>query len=991
MRRWSVRPNSARRFLVTPALEESLRKQVEALLLAHEDAGSFIDTPAFEAEARALADVPPDHSGSIVGQVISHYRIIDPLGAGGMGEVYLAHDMTLGRQVALKVLPARFTGDSERLRRFEQEARAASALNHPNILTVYEIGHADSVRYIATEYIDGITLRQQMAGQPMMIDDAVEVGLQIAAALVAAHAKGIVHRDIKPENVITKVSGNLGERDIHVKVLDFGIAKLTEADASGTEMPTRLLESTSEGVTLGTAPYMSPEQAQGLRVDARTDIWSLGVVLYEMVSGRAPFEGSTRSHLIVSILENTPPPLRANEVEVPEQLEWIVTKALRKDRDERYQTARELYTDLKELQRRLQPASQARSVDLDGATAIRAASEPQANAASLANKEFAPIRSETPISLVRGGKRRGIVLASVLLILVVGIALGLKYSWPKLVGSNSAAPFSQFKLTRLTTNGSATSAVISPDGKYVVHVMGATGQQSLWLRHIATGSDKEIVPSNGSPIGSLSFSADGNHIYFARTEGGAETLFQIPVLGGPAKLILRDIDTPATFSPDSKRFAFIRGDPSRGEASLIIANADGTGEQKLVTHLIKDLFFGSPGAVAWSPDGERIAISVRDGGTANSFFNVTMVQTRDGKENQLTSEKWSSIHQVGWLPDGRGLLVTALTPERTNTQVWFASYPGGQTRRITNDLNNYEGISVTTGALSAVTVLSEGSSDVWVAAAEDLSRATKVTSNRFDGVAGLDWTPDGKIVHVSNVSGERDIWVMNADGSENRQLTSNAGLHLAPIVSFDGRYIVFATNRAGQMSIWRMDMDGNNQKQLASGSSPRYTPDNHVLYFSGDEGQAAVWKVSIDGGDPVRLTDYVSNPLSVSPVDGRIVISFDELAPARRKIGVIASDGGAPVKTFDIPLFSGTLGGGFYGQTIRWMSDGRALTYIVTRNGVSNLWAQPIDGGPPKQLTDFKSDMIFSYAWSRDGKKLALARGTKTSDVVLISDLAEAR
>ena len=367
--------------------DETLRRRVEALLTAHEETGSFIESPAREVEARFAADVPADHSSSIVGQVVSHYRILESLGAGGMGEVYLAHDMTLGRRVALKLLPARFTGDGERLRRFEQEARAASALNHPNILTVYDIGHADSLRYIATEYIDGVTLREQMAGNPMKIDDAVEVALQIAAALVSAHMKGIVHRDIKPENVVTKVSGQLGERDIHVKVLDFGIAKLTEADVSGTEMPTRLLANTSDGVTLGTAPYMSPEQAQGLRVDARTDIWSLGVVLYEMVSGRAPFAGSTRSHLIVSILEKAPPPLHANGMEVPEQLEWIVTKALRKDRDERYQTAKELYTDLKDFRRRLQPASHARAVDRDGATVIRAASESQADAPSIANYE----------------------------------------------------------------------------------------------------------------------------------------------------------------------------------------------------------------------------------------------------------------------------------------------------------------------------------------------------------------------------------------------------------------------------------------------------------------------------------------------------------------------------------------------------------------------------------------------------------------------------
>src|SRR5437773_7026488 len=277
--------------------DELLRKQVEALLVAHEKAGSFIENQAFEVEAQALAvqEAKPK-SESIVGQAIAHYRIIELLGAGGMGDVYLAQDVKLGRQVALKVLPAQLTEDGERLRRFEQEARAASALNHPNILTIYEIGHADSVRYIATEFIDGLTLREHLASKPIKTDEALEVAVQVAAALAAAHVKGIVHRDIKPENIMISRGGHLRERENYVKVLDFGIAKLTEPDVLETDLPTRPLVSTSDGITMGTAPYMSPEQTQGLKVDPRTDVWSLGVVLYEMMAGRAPFEGPARTY-----------------------------------------------------------------------------------------------------------------------------------------------------------------------------------------------------------------------------------------------------------------------------------------------------------------------------------------------------------------------------------------------------------------------------------------------------------------------------------------------------------------------------------------------------------------------------------------------------------------------------------------------------------------------------------------------------------------------
>src|SRR2546423_6788944 len=621
------------------ASDEVLRKEVETLLAAHENAESFIENPAFEVEAEALAREQVSRAAnSLAGQTIGHYHIIELLGAGGMGEVYLAMDMILGRQVSLKLLPAHFTADAERLRRFEQEARAASALNHPNILTIYEIGHADSVRYIATEFIDGVTLREFMASKPMKKDEALEVAVQVAGALAAAHAKGIVHRDIKPENIMISRSAHLDQRENYVKVLDFGIAKLTEPDVLETDLPTRPLVSTSDGITMGTAPYMSPEQAQGLKVDARTDVWSLGVVLYEMVAGRAPFEGPTRSHLIVSILEKEPPPLRAQAEEVPQALEWIVTKALRKDREERYQNARELLIDLKELKQRLEfEARVERSQPLNSISEEISRSSGQP--ALAAHARAAPLKLN----------RRSLLLAASALITVIAIVLGLRYFGPKLFANKSAAPFSKFKVTRLTTNGKAASAVISPDGKYVVHVMGNAGQQSLWLRHIATGSDKEIVPANGSGISSLSFSPDGNHIYFIREESGEVVLSEVPVLGGSKKILVRDIDTAVTFSPDGKRFAFVRGDPPRSEASLIVSNADGTSEQKLVTHHINDFFLPTASTPAWSPDGGRIAFGLRSPVAGGQFANVATVQLKDRVESRITSQQWDEIEDVCWL------------------------------------------------------------------------------------------------------------------------------------------------------------------------------------------------------------------------------------------------------------------------------------------------------------------------------------------------------
>src|SRR5678815_2957115 len=300
------------------------------------------------------------------GTTLGRYEIRSLLGAGGMGEVYLAQDTQLRRAVALKFLPDILTRDDDRLRRFEQEAYAASGLNHPNILTIYEIGHIDARRFIAMEYVEGETLRQHIAhglqstGAGMKLSHALDIAIQIASALAASQAAGIAHRDIKPDNIMVR-------RDGYLKVLDFGLAKLTERpETTDTEAPTRAMVNTSPGAVMGTVNYMSPEQASALIVDSRSDIWSLGVLLYEMVTGRLPFEGPTPSHVIVSILEKDPPSLTRYITDAPEALEWIVTKALTKNRDDRYQTAREMLTDLRRLKQRLDASAEIeRSVSPD--------------------------------------------------------------------------------------------------------------------------------------------------------------------------------------------------------------------------------------------------------------------------------------------------------------------------------------------------------------------------------------------------------------------------------------------------------------------------------------------------------------------------------------------------------------------------------------------------------------------------------------------------
>lgn len=960
--------------------DAELQSEIESLLAEHEAETGFLESPAVIAVGT--------HIGShelAAGSQLGQYRIDSLLGRGGMGEVYVAYDR-FGRKVALKLLSQRFPGDQSGVARFQQEARALLALNHPHIVTIYDIDQADDVYYIASELVEGETLRRRIDHGDIPFGAMLDIAIQICTALATAHEQGIVHRDIKPENIMIR-------RDGFVKVLDFGVAKLSEKYATGeSEAPTLKQIHTAEGTVIGTAPYMSPEQARGLAVDARTDIWSLGVVLYEAAAGRKPFLGDTTADVISGVIGKAPPPLSRYAANLPEALELIVLRALRKEKEARYQTANELLADLKQLRTKLEIARASGEVTgaaaISGPTAAPDTHGVSERAASTNVSSAAHLLHEAGLH-----KRAIILVVAGLIIAAAAPFLWLKYVRRSPNASTAAAPFSKFKLTRLTSNGKASAAVISPDGKYVVHVLGTTEQQSLWLRHIATGSDQEIVPANGSPITRLSFSPDGDHIYFVRHDSNEPlSLNVVPVLGGPIKKLVTDIDTAVTFSPDGTRFAFVRGDPSRNEASLIVANADGTSEQKLVTHHIGELFWGEAATPAWSPDGEKIAFALKNSAPGPASRNITTVQVKTGTEQQLTSEKWNAIETICWLHDGSGLVVTASEPERRNTQIWLASYPTGEVRRITNDLNNYQNASLTTDGANLVTVINEGTSDVWVAAVRDTNRATQITSNRFDGVSGIDWTPDGRIVHGSRVSGTADLWIMNADGREDRQLTANAGLNLFTKVSPDGRYIAFMSTRTGETNLWRMDIDGANQKQLTHGNNdfnPHFTPDGQwVVYTSGTGEKTSIWKVPVDGGEPIQLTDYTSGGGAVSPKDGKIICWFiDERAtPRRMRTGVLAPEGGAPTAVFDLPQYSGTFGPGFYGQVVRWAVDGRALTYIVTKDGVSNIWAQPLDGSPPKPLTDFKSDLIIYYAWSPDGNNLALARGSMISDVVLISD-----
>ncbi len=583
--------------------------------------------------------------------------------------------------------------------------------------------------------------------------------------------------------------------------------------------------------------------------------------------------------------------------------------------------------------------------------------------------------------LIRG--KVSLRLALTALIALIAASLGLnRFIHQK----RSLASFQAMRIIKLTSTGKAATAAISPDGRYIVHVNGPA-QPSLWIKQVSTGSAVQILPPAEGQYRGITFSRDGSYIYYVRAEKAnisVGNLYQMPVLGGPSKKLIEDVDSPITLSPDGKRLAFIRNF-SNGENALMIANADGTGDHRLATAKSPNYFgFGAAAGPAWSPDGSVIACAVARSDAGGSSMNVTQVAVEGGVEKAISNQRWESVGQLAWFSDGAGLVMIAADDVSRLAQIWQVSYPAGEVRRITNDLNSYSGISLTTDSSTAVTVAGDSLSTIWEVPDGDASRAAQITSGggEKDGRAGLSWTPDGKIVYTSSASGNQDIWIMDPDGGNKKQLTANSRDNVQPTVSSDGRYVVFVSTRDGRRNIWRMDIDGGNVKQLTKGNSegqPRCSPNGKsVVYMSDSSGVVTLWKMSIDGTNPLQLTGTLSIRPVISP-DGRLIVysHWDEKSNPPWRTAIVPIEGGSPkMLTFSIPIR----------QTVQWSSDGNALIYSDTRGGISNLWSQPLAGGPPTPLSGFKSDQIFAFDWSPDGKQLAVARGTVTSDVVLISN-----
>lgn len=574
------------------------------------------------------------------------------------------------------------------------------------------------------------------------------------------------------------------------------------------------------------------------------------------------------------------------------------------------------------------------------------------------------------------------ILVVVFLAVAVAVIAGM-YLVSRRV-SNSVAqvvPFRDMAISRVTSSGVISHGAVSPDGQYIAYVLKGSEGDSLWIRHLEAPSNVRIAGPAVTEYISVTFTPDSNFVCYVALDRdkGESTMYRVRTLGGPSEPVMNDVN-PIGFSPDSRQLAFFRH--NRSQTQLIVADADGQHQRVVATRSLPESFRAEWNAPAWSPDGKTIACAVTLNDQRGNYETIFNVNPADGSQIPLTSSRWNAVGYPVWLADGTGLLMTGSDRTGSPLQIWHLSLPDGAATRITHDLNNYYDLSVTADGKRLQTVQVHSLSSIWVAP-EGVESSAQQISSEVGSLELVAWTPDGRVVYRSSAGGAGDdVWIMNADGSNAKQLTNGARVSRGLTVTPDGRHIIFVSDRAGHFNIWRVDEDGGNLRQLTAGDGefyPHCTPDGQWVVYQSSEYEPMLWKTPTEGGQAVQLTNTRAARPSVSP-DGQMVAYFyldPELERSRWGIGIVPASGGSRLRRFDFPPT-------VLQRYVRWSPDGRSIAFLNSPGGSSDIWLQPLDGGPQKQLTNFKAERILAFDWSRDGRSLAFVRNVQTSDVVMI-------
>ncbi len=865
------------------------------------------------------------------------------------------------------MLPEGLAGDAERLARFAREAQALAAVNHPNIASVYGIEESSGVRALVMELVEGDDLSTLLARGPMPAEDAVPIARQIAEALEAAHEQGIVHRDLKPANIKVRPDGT-------VKVLDFGLAKAldqsprlkTQDPGPGGNLPTVTSPAMTErGVILGTAAYMSPEQAKGRPVDKRADIWSFGVVLHEMLTGGRLFQGESVTETLAAVLTQAPDFTALGDA--PPAVVALLRRCLERD-----------------PKKRLRDVGEARLILADPRTLEPLVAPLVPPSATTVGRGAGPSRSA-----------RSLLLAAALVAL--GFAGG--FGTASVVNRPSATEpvGSTLSITPVTSSGNVISATISPDGRYMAYVESEGGRQSLWMRQVVGGQTLRLTPEDNVAFWSQAFTPDGNQVVFglkSRTDPlGA--LYSISTLGGTPRRLISDIDSPPTYSPDGRRMAFLRvRHPAPEQSSLVVSGADGSDPRVLFSatlpEFIAGIFYGAP---AWSPDGRTIvtAMGRRRGDGVDASAVLAQVDVATGAMTPLANPGWVNAAQAGWLPDGKALLVIAQSSDQTVSQVWSVSLPGGEARRVTTGLIDYRSISLTRDGRTLVTVAGNISSTVFTMPLNGKGRPLRISRSVQDGLGGVAFTADGQLVYASRIGGAlgfssgspggaSTLSVASVDGSSRGLLSaaSQGQSLLAPTVADDGTVYHVAIARSG-IEIHAVAKDGSNRRVMTrDGRIDKISVSNDgktLVYTSPVSGSPQVFVLRPDGGAPRQISTRPSFSPGIDPAGKRVAFYYMDAANQFR-LGVMPVDGGPLLA--DMPIEPPAT------DSRLVLRDEGVYMNAVTGDR-SNVWLQPLDGTPPHRITSFDEQLLFDFAISRDGSSLAVVRGPRLRDAQLLT------
>jgi Tol biopolymer transport system component len=882
---------------------------------------------------------------------ISHYRVVSPLGAGGMGEVYLAQDRTLERSVALKILPPDLVRNEDRVRRFRLEAKSASSLSHPNIVTIYEIGQdpvrsagapdSDPVHYISMELVSGKTLSALIHEDKADLRTLVGYLAQAAEGLAKAHAAGIVHRDLKPGNIMVSADG-------FAKILDFGLAKLTEKREGGadiSEAPTLAADGSAVGSVVGTAGYMSPEQVAGRAIDSRSDIFSFGCILYEAATRRKPFAAETGIETMHKILNEKPVPVEEINDKVPAELRRLIRRCLAKSPDQRVQSIKDLALELREIVEEYDTLSVSGSSTVHGSGAATAAAA-------------APGRT---------WGRPALAAAAVV------AAFGLAIAWWGLRrGAGGSAPRPAFQTMRMSTQtsrGDVLHTAISPDGRYLAYVAGAAGRAGLRVRQVETGSDVEVLHSADAALESPAFSPDGNYLFYLTRKPenpNYRALLQVPSLGGTPRERVFDVDSRVSFSPDGKSVVFWRGVPQKREARLVVFDLESSRERPLATVGEPENFQGPP---AWSPDGTTIAVCLLEP-APDLQTTVAFLDAESGSRRDFLTLPRTIFKSLDWLPDGRGLVATGEDLRGAlYDQVFLIGHPDAKVQQVTNDFNVYAGASVSREAIAAVR--QTRLANLWLAdAGGGPFRPITSVSNPEDSNVGFSVAGPESVVFTAPRDHSLQVFSIGTGGGEPRPLTSGA-LH-----SFNARaaagIVLFDREDASGVHIWRMSMDGSGARQITSGGGEQVgdlSRDGRFAAFAPYDAPRVVSLLSVESGAVSRIPGDASGILGFAPDGTRLMVGLletDAQGLSRTVWKAVSIPDGTSTSTFRLP-----------GQAVdpTWSPDSRALTFRSRADAAWNVFRQD-EGKEPVPVTRFKDGRLTAHAWSPDGTRLAVVRRT---------------